>query len=330
MSRKKRPDKEAYIEGVLAGDRVMLSRAITLVESKLQADRELAEEVMDALMPHTGKSFRLGITGVPGVGKSTFIGRFGKEVVSKGHKLAVLAIDPSSPSSRGSILGDKTRMGALAADPRVYVRPSATGGALGGISANTREGSLICEAAGFDFIIIETVGVGQSEVAVRHMVDAFLLLLLPGAGDELQGLKKGIVEMADILVVNKADGQSVSPAREAQRAYSQAMKLFPPKLHNFPTKVLTCSSLTGDGIERLWNELTDYWQLVYKSGYMEEERRSQRVHWAKTQITDFIELYFYAHPSIKEEMPKLLQKVREGEVATLSAARKLMELFLQN
>jgi LAO/AO transport system kinase len=328
MNKKKRPDKSSLIEGVLSGNRIMLSRAITLVESKLEADRQLAEELMDALMSYTGKSFRLGITGAPGVGKSTFITRFGKKVVEEGRKLAILAIDPSSPTSRGSILGDKTRMGELVTHPNVYIRPSSTGGTLGGISANTRECSLVCEAAGYDYIIIETVGVGQSEVGVRHMVDAFLLLLLPGAGDELQGLKKGIVEMADLIVVNKADGENERQANETQREYSRAMKLFPPKPHNFSMKVLTCSSITGQGIEKLWKVLSDFWHHSRTSGYLERERSSQRLYWAKNQINDFMQHYFYGHQRVKEEMPKLLLQVKEGKLSSLSAARKLMNLFL--
>ncbi len=330
MSRRKRPDISSLLEGVLSGDRVMLSKAITLVESNLDTDRRLAEELMDGLMPKTGKSFRLGVTGAPGVGKSTFITRFGKLVLDKGHKLAVLAIDPSSPSSKGSILGDKTRMGELATHPYVYIRPTSTGGALGGISAKTRESSLICEAAGYDFIVIETVGVGQSEVGVRHMVDAFLLLLLPGAGDELQGLKKGIVEMADLIVVNKADGVNTGPAGETRQSYSRAMELFPSRSHNIPTKVLTCSSISGFGMDKLWMELSDFWHKTLESGYLEQERAHQRVHWVNHHIQGILENYFYKHPMVRKEMPRLLNKVIEGNLSSLSAARKLLDMFFNS
>ncbi len=327
MSKRKRPDISSLKEGVLAGNRVMLSRAITLAESKLETDRNLAEKLMDELMPYTGKSFRLGVTGVPGVGKSTFITRFGKKLIEEGYKLAILAIDPSSPTTGGSILGDKTRMGDLATHPQVYIRPSATGGTLGGISATTRECSLICEAAGYDFIIIETVGVGQSEVGVRHMVDAFLLLLLPGSGDELQGIKKGIMEMADIIVVNKSDGVNATQARETRQAYSRALKLFPPKPHNFPTKVLTCSSLSGQGTGKIWKELSDFWRNTLDSGYMKQERSRQRVLWAKSHIKELMEYYFYGHPRVKEELPGLLLQVEDGKLSSLSAARKLIDMF---
>ncbi|MCB0637133.1 MAG: methylmalonyl Co-A mutase-associated GTPase MeaB, partial [Lewinella sp.] len=246
--RRSRRSADDYVQGVLSGDRVVLSQAVTLVESTLPADREQAHALLDACLPHTGRSFRLGITGVPGVGKSTFIEAFGLELLAAGYRLAVLTIDPSSQLTRGSILGDKTRMARLAQREEAYIRPSAAGDALGGVAAKTRELILLCEAAGFDFIIVETVGVGQSEVAVHALTDFFLLLLLPGGGDELQGIKRGVVEMADLIAVNKADGERTAAARQARVEYARALHLFPPKPSGWTARAVTCSATTGAGV----------------------------------------------------------------------------------
>jgi LAO/AO transport system kinase len=258
--RKKRLSVEQYVKGVLAGDKIILSKAITLVESTLKSDHILAEKVIEKVLPHTGDSIRIGITGVPGVGKSTFIESFGKLITSMDKKLAVLAIDPSSQRSKGSILGDKTRMESLSTDPMAYIRPSASGSSLGGVSTKTRETMLLCEAAGFEVIFVETVGVGQSETTVKGMVDFFLLLMLSGAGDELQGIKKGIMEMADTIAITKADGDNKSKCERAKREYKNALHLFPPSETGWYPNVLTCSAVNNEGLDAIWNEISKFSQ----------------------------------------------------------------------
>ncbi len=325
--RKKRLEPEEYIEGVLAGDRVMLSRAITLMESNLPADIGLAMEVLDALLPHTGNSLRVGITGVPGVGKSTFIESFGKYVTALGKKLAVLAVDPSSQRSGGSILGDKTRMEHLAHDPLAYIRPTAAGSALGGTHAKTRECMLVCEAAGFEVIFIETVGVGQSETAVRSMVDFFLLLMLAGAGDELQGIKKGIMEMADGIVINKADGDNVGPAEKAKAEYQGALHLFPVSESGWQPKVLSCSALKEEGLDAIWQMLEEYRRHSSLKGWFQKQRQGQDLNWMHTAIEYMLRQQFYADARVSRHIKELEEGVRQGDIAALSAARKLFELY---
>lgn len=320
---------DQYVSGVLKGDRMVLSRAITLVESTLESDQLLAEKVMEQVIPHSGKSIRIGITGVPGVGKSTFIESFGDILLEAGYKLAVLAVDPSSQRSGGSILGDKTRMEKLSADKRAYIRPSPAGSTLGGVSAKTREAMLLCEAAGFGVIFIETVGVGQSEIAVRGMVDFFLLLMLAGAGDELQGIKKGIIEMCDALVINKADGDNVEAAKRAQREYANALHLFPAKENGWYPKVKVSSAVTGDGLKEVWQMIQEYIEIMMSNGFFESNRASQRVNWMHEHIRYLLESRFYQNPKIKELISSSLEDVRNGNASAIAFGRLLVDNFIQ-
>lgn len=305
-----------------------LSRAITLVESTLRGDQDLAEKVMEAILPHTGNSIRIGITGVPGVGKSTFIESFGNLLVEKGFKLAVLAIDPSSQRSGGSILGDKTRMETLASDKRAYIRPSPAGTTLGGVSARSREAMLLCEAAGFDVILVETVGVGQSEIAVKGMVDFFLLLMLSGAGDELQGIKKGIVEMCDALVINKADGDNLDNAKRAKREYANALHLFPAKDNGWFPKVMTCSAIEKSGLSDLWEMIQDFKGKMEANGWLIENRSEQRKSWMHEHIRYLLENSFYQNTAIKNQLNDVLPAVKNGEKSAIAKARDLVESFI--
>jgi LAO/AO transport system kinase len=330
LKKKSRLPVEDYIDGVLKGDRMVLSRAITLVESSLPSDQMLAEKVMEGILPYSGKSIRIGITGVPGVGKSTFIENFGKILVERGHHLAVLAIDPSSQKSGGSILGDKTRMEALSSDKRAYIRPSPAGAALGGVSARTREAMLLCEAAGFDVVLIETVGVGQSETAVKGMVDFFLLLMLAGAGDELQGIKKGIIEMCDALIINKADGSNVEAAKRAKREYANALHLFPAKENGWIPQVKTCSAIEKSGIEEIWTMIDDFRDKMTKNGFLESNRQEQRVNWLQEHIRYLMESSFFHHSQVKKRMEELLPGIKSGKFSAIAKARELFNLFLKN
>lgn len=327
--KKQRLSPETYIQGILNGDRVLLSRAITLVESTLEDDQLLAGQVMEGILPFSGRSIRIGITGVPGVGKSTFIERFGKLIVEKGLKLAVLAVDPSSQQSLGSILGDKTRMESLAADKRAYIRPSPAGRALGGVSAKTREAMLICEAAGFDVILIETVGVGQSETAVRGMVDFFLLLMLAGAGDELQGIKKGIIEMCDALVINKADGLNLEAAKRAKREYANALHLFQARESGWNPKVMLCSGLEGTGLGDIWEAIEEYRSAMQQNGFWELNREGQRVEWFHDHIRYLLEARFFKNPSIKRRLAEVLSGVQAGKLSPIQQADDLVREFIR-
>lgn len=308
---------------------MLLSRAITLVESTLEDDQLLAGQVMEGILPFSGRSIRIGITGVPGVGKSTFIERFGKLIVEKGLKLAVLAVDPSSQQSLGSILGDKTRMESLAADKRAYIRPSPAGRALGGVSAKTREAMLICEAAGFDVILIETVGVGQSETAVRGMVDFFLLLMLAGAGDELQGIKKGIIEMCDALVINKADGLNLEAAKRAKREYANALHLFQARESGWNPKVMLCSGLEGTGLGDIWEAIEEYRSAMQQNGFWELNREGQRVEWFHDHIRYLLEARFFKNPSIKRRLAEVLSGVQAGKLSPIQQADDLVREFIR-
>ena len=265
-----------YLQGILSGNRVILSKAITLIESSKKEHQELAQEIIEKCLPHSGKSFRLGITGVPGVGKSTFIEAIGMYLIGQGKKIAVLAIDPSSQRSKGSILGDKTRMEDLANNPNAFIRPSASAGSLGGVARKTKETIILCEAAGFDTIFVETVGVGQSETAVASMVDFFLLLMLAGAGDELQGIKRGIMEMADMILINKAEGDNLQKAKLARTQYENALHLFPPAPSGWTPLVETCSALHHQGMETVWKMIEDYLKLVENNGYFDKNRNNKR------------------------------------------------------
>ncbi|MFQ5446377.1 MAG: methylmalonyl Co-A mutase-associated GTPase MeaB [Saprospiraceae bacterium] len=316
-----------YVEGILRGDRILLSQAITLVESTLPAHQQLAQEIVAKCLPHSGQSQRIGITGSPGAGKSTFIEALGTHLTSRGHRLAVLAVDPSSQVSGGSILGDKTRMSCLSGDSRAYVRPSPAGDALGGVASHTRETILLCEAAGFDTIFIETVGVGQSETTVCEMVDFFLLLLQPAAGDELQGIKRGIVEMADLIAINKADGDLVEQAKTARQEYSRALHLFPRKESGWVPQVITCSALTGDGIEEIRDITGQFFQLTGNNGWLEKNRHQQAKHWMHEHIGRALKGAFFKNAAVRQKLSFYESKVQAGKTSPLAAAKQLLELF---
>ncbi|MGV3586157.1 MAG: methylmalonyl Co-A mutase-associated GTPase MeaB [Adhaeribacter sp.] len=319
---------DQYVDRILAGDRVVLSRAITLVESTLPSDQELAQSVINRLLPHTGNSVRLGITGSPGVGKSTFIESFGNHLIQQQNKkVAVLAIDPTSQRSGGSILGDKTRMASLATNPAAYIRPSPAGKSLGGVARNTREALLLCEAAGFNVIIIETVGVGQSETAVNSMVDFFLLLLLAGAGDELQGIKKGIMEMADGLTITKADGDNLQKAKSARAEYQHALHLFPPNPSGWNPRVTLCSALENTGIAAIWQMVQEYLTLTHTNGHFESKRKEQNLHWLHQAIRHALQEKFFSNKLIQEKLPNLEKDVAEGQITPFKAANDLLKLF---
>ncbi|MDR7129004.1 LAO/AO transport system kinase [Algoriphagus sp. 4150] len=324
---RKRLALQEYKEGVLSGDRTKLSQAITLAESALESDLALASDLVQEILPFTGKSIRIGITGVPGVGKSSFIEAFGKMLVDEGKSVAVLAVDPSSQKSKGSILGDKTRMEKLAGDKRAFIRPSPTGGALGGVSTKTREAMLLCEAAGFEVILIETVGVGQSETAVKNMVDFFLLLMLAGAGDELQGIKKGIMEMADGVVIHKADGDNQTNAKKARSAYKNALHLFPLGQNNWSTPVLTASSVTNEGLSDIWMMIQKYNSQMDKSGFLESNRASQRLKWLDENLQFLLGKFFLEHRQVQEMLNQNRKRVENGELSPLSLARDLIDFF---
>lgn len=316
--------------GILAGDRVVLAQAITLVESGLSADQELATALIQELLPHTGNSFRIGVTGVPGVGKSSFIEFFGTQMLDAGKKVAVLAVDPSSSLSKGSILGDKTRMERLASDKRAFIRPSPSNSTLGGVAGKTREAILLCEAAGFDLILVETVGVGQSETAVKSMVDFFLLLLLAGAGDELQGIKKGIVEMADGFLIHKADGDNLELAAQARIAYQNAVHLIPPSEKGWAPKILLVSSVTGLGMQDLAEVLASYQQQMKGSGFWEKNRGVQRLFWLEDQIQELLGRAFLNHSTVKETLEREKPSVQSGLLSPSMLAHQVLDLFLNS
>jgi len=312
-------------EQILSGDRRALAKAITLVESQRENDREAAQELLNSVLPHTGGSVRVGITGVPGVGKSTFIEAFGQHVIAQGHRLAVLAVDPSSPVAGGSILGDKTRMELLSRSDNAFIRPSPAGKALGGVAFKTRESLLLCEAAGFDVILVETVGVGQSEHQVAGMVDFFLLLMLPGGGDELQGIKKGILELADAIVVNKADGASEALARTTQQHYRSAMSLLS---HGdiWDPPVMTCSALQGNGIDEIWQAIAEYRQITMNAGTFQRTRAQQNLAWMRQLIDELLRNSLAQHPAVKAALPDIEAAVTNTELTPLSAAQSVLAL----
>ena len=327
--RKRRLSVEEYVNGVLSGDKIILSKTITLVESTLESDHLIAEQVIERILPHTGGSVRIGITGVPGVGKSTFIESFGKLVTSFDKKLAVLAIDPSSQRSKGSILGDKTRMSNLAIDPMAYIRPSSSGSSLGGVGTKTRETMLLCEAAGFEVIFIETVGVGQSETTVKGMVDFFLLLMLAGAGDELQGIKKGIMEMADAIAITKADGDNKTKCERAQREYKNALHLFPPSESGWYPTVLTCSAVENDGLNAVWEEIEKYSAEMKEKGFFYTNRQFQNVEWMHDIILYSLKNKFYSNRIIARSINSLEKEIKNKKTPAMSAARKLLKEYQQ-
>jgi LAO/AO transport system kinase len=318
---------EDYVAGVLAGDRAILSRAITLIESQSPSHEQKAQDVLRVLLPHTGKARRIGITGVPGVGKSTFIEAFGCHLIKEGHSLAVLTIDPTSKRSGGSILGDKTRMENLSRESRAFIRPSPAGDSFGGVARRTRETMLLCEAAGFDLVLVESVGVGQSEVALRSMVDFFLLLLLPGAGDELQGIKRGIIEMADEIVVNKADGENRPRAEQARLEQQASLSCLQPATPGWKTEAGLCSARTGEGIPQVWQRMEQFFRELESKGVIAARRQQQAVDWLADLVRDELQRRFDHHPRVQARFPGLRESLLRGEITAVSAARILLAAF---
>jgi len=320
------PTQELF-DGVRAGDRTVLGRAITLVESNSSSHQEQAQELLRQLLPFSGDSIRVGVTGVPGAGKSTLIDALGCQLIEANHRVAVMAVDPSSSRSKGSILGDKTRMEELSRSDRAFIRPSPTGGTLGGVARKTRETMLLFEAAGYDVLLVETVGVGQSEITVRGMVDFFLLVLIAGAGDELQGLKKGIVELADAVVINKADGDNAAAAGTAQAEYAQALHYLRPATEGWTTSVSTASALTGDGVAKLWNQVETFVTTTRASGAFEERRRDQALAWLGDLVGERLRQLFAGHPEVSKLKPQIEQRVRAGELPVTEAAWELLKAY---
>ena len=328
--RKKKLSEDDYVNGVLEGNRTILAQTITLIESNSSAHMNSAQNVLTRLLPHSGRSIRIGITGVPGAGKSSLIESFGTYLCEQGHKVAVLTIDPSSTITKGSILGDKTRMDSLSKNPNAFIRPSASGGSLGGIARKTRESMLVCEAAGYDVILIETVGVGQSEVQVRSMVDFFLLVMLTGAGDELQGIKKGIMELADSIVINKADGQNKLKANAARAEFNRILHLLQPSTPGWSSKAYTASALLGEGIEEIWNEINAFKDLTTESGYFSLRRQKQMIDWMYNMVFEQLKLSFMNHESVKLNLKSIESSIVNGELTATSAANYLLSIFEGN
>ena len=324
------PDNpQSYVEGVLARDRRMLAKTITLIESALPDHQKLARTIIDQLLPHTGEAVRLGITGVPGVGKSTFIESLGTLLVKKGHRVGVLAVDPSSKRSGGSVLADKTRMEKLSVEEKAFIRPSPSGGTLGGVAKKTRETIIACEAAGFDVMIVETVGVGQSETTVASMVDFFLVLMISGAGDELQGIKKGILELADAVAVNKADGDNIERANIARKQYETAMHFLAPSSPNWTPPVLTCSALEMTGINRIWDTVLEHRKRLTASGELQANRQKQAVDWMWSLVKEGLRERFYENTEVKKRLADIIKAVENGSTAPTVAANQLL-FFLDN
>lgn len=324
--RKAEIDVDTLVKSILKKDITALSRAITLIESKNPKHKDLASLILKSCLPHANKSIRIGITGVPGVGKSTFIEAFGKHLTSLEKHVAVLAIDPSSTITKGSILGDKTRMEDLVKDKNAFIRPSASGDSLGGVARKTRETIILCEAAGFDVIIIETVGVGQSETTVHSMVDFFLLLKLAGAGDELQGIKRGIIEMADTIAINKADGDNLKRAKLAKVEFNRALHLYPEKSSNWQPKVTLCSAIKNEGIDVIWNIILDYIKTTSKHDFFSKKRHEQNKFWLIQTIEDQLKSDFFNTPKIKKELAKQLQLIENNQTTPFVAADYLLKL----
>ena len=318
-----------YVEGILKSDRTILAKAITLIESTLPRHRKAASEILERCIPHSGQSVRIGITGVPGAGKSTFIEAFGKHLTGLGHKVAILAIDPSSGRSKGSILGDKTRMETLSADPMAFIRPSASAGSLGGVARKTYESIILCEAAGYDVVIVETVGVGQSETEARSMVDFFLLLMLAGAGDELQGIKRGIIEMSDAIIVNKADGNNIEAANRALAQYKNALHLFSPPPSGWTPLTGKCSALNNEGIDTVWEMIEAYVKLTKENGYFVENRKEQQIKRFHNNLADNLVNKFYEDEEVKRLLPELEEKIKNKKIDVYSAAENLIRGYLR-
>ena len=329
FKRKKRRalSTDEYVEGILAGNITILSQAITLIESNNPTNYAQAQEIIERCLPHAGRSVRIGITGVPGAGKSTFIEAVGGMVASLRHRLAVLAIDPSSERSGGSILGDKTRMESISSNPDIFIRPSPSAGSLGGVARKTRETIVLCEAAGYDVIFIETVGVGQSETAVHSMVDMFMMLQISGAGDELQGIKRGIMEMADMMVITKADGENIHKAELAKVQYQGALHLFPMPESGWRPKVFTCSSVAKTGLEEVWKGVEEYLDHIQANGYYEANRNRQNKYWMYESINEALKSSFYQNPSIAERIADVEQRVLDAKLSSFIAAKELLDIY---
>jgi LAO/AO transport system kinase len=327
--RRRRYTVDEYVSGIISGNRTILSQAITLVESSLTEHYETIQAIIEKCLPFSSKSIRIGITGVPGAGKSTFIEKLGLHITGEGRKLAVLAIDPSSEQTKGSIMGDKTRMEKLSTHPNAFIRPSPSAGTLGGVARKTREAIILCEASGFDTILIETVGVGQSETAVHSMVDCFLLLMLAGAGDELQGIKRGITEMADLIAITKADGPNLIIAEGAKVLFQNALNLFPAKPSDWKPRVLTCSSRTNTGIAELWNVIIEYVESTGKSGYFEEHRKQQAVIRMHNTILEYLNNSFYTQEDVNLLRPEMERQLYEGKITSYKAAVRLLDKYFK-
>jgi LAO/AO transport system kinase len=322
-------DIDYFVQGVTSQNRLVMAKTITLIESTLPDHQETARAVMDALLPYTGKAVRLGITGVPGAGKSTFIESFGMMLTQKGLRVAVLAVDPSSPRTGGSILADKTRMEKLSVNEQAFIRPSPSSGTLGGVARKTRETMMICEAAGYDVIMVETVGVGQSEVAVASMVDFFLVLMIAGAGDELQGIKKGVLELADAITVNKADGDNIDRAKMARQQYATAMHLLSPPSPDWSTPVLMCSSLTGAGLAEIWDAVLKHRKIMQEKGELERKRHEQSRLWMWALVKEGMEEWFYKNAQVVNLLPLIEKEVVSGKITATSGAAQILS-FLEN
>jgi LAO/AO transport system kinase len=320
-------DTDKYVQAVLARNRRMVAKTITLIESSLPEHQAQARDILSQLLPHTGTAIRVGITGVPGGGKSTFIESLGMLLLEKGHRVAVLAVDPSSKRSGGSVLADKTRMEKLAARPEAFIRPSPSGGTLGGVAQKTREAAIVCEAAGYDVIIIETVGVGQSETAVASMADFFLVLMIAGAGDELQGIKKGILELVDAIVINKADGDNIPKVQRAQHDYAAAMHFLRPATPTWTPPVLTCSALETRGIDTVWQTVLDHRNKLSDTGELEEKRRRQALDWMWMLIEEGLKEKFRSNPKIKKLLPRIIRDIEKGLASPTEAAEELLGLL---
>lgn len=318
---------DQYVDGIRSGDISILAKAITLIESLLPENYAQSQEIIEKCLPYTGNSIRVGITGVPGAGKSTFIEAIGNKVTALDHKLAVLAIDPSSERSNGSILGDKTRMETLVRNPKAFIRPSPSAGSLGGVARKTRETIILCEAAGFDVIFIETVGVGQSETVVHSMVDIFLMLQISGAGDELQGIKRGIMEMADIVAITKADGDNINRAKLTRSHFINALNLFPMPKSNFKPKIFTCSSITGDGLLDAWGAIEEFLEFTKQNGYYKENRSEQEKYRMYDTINETLRERFYNNHSIEQNLPHFIELIQQNKMSAYIAAKELMTIF---
>ena len=321
---------DEYVEGILRGDITILSQAITLIESNKPEHYDQAQQIIERCLPHAGRSVRIGITGVPGVGKSTFIEAVGNMVVSLHHRLAVLAIDPSSERSGGSILGDKTRMESISSNPDIFIRPSPSAGSLGGVARKTRETIVLCEAAGFDVIFIETVGVGQSETAVHSMVDMFMLLQISGAGDELQGIKRGIMEMADMMVITKADGENRQKAELARAQFQSALHLFPMPESGWRPKVYTCSAVAETGLEEVWKGVEEFLDHIESNGYFQSNRNRQNKYWMYESINDALKDSFYRDPAVAAHLADVEQRVLDAKLSSFMAAKELLDIYFDD